>query len=286
MELPETSQITYRDVLKILDLLVIPAVLTAIYYGTSLSFQQTLVLDHTNPRLPNFWTNALVHDHRPSDGHLIGNLVGYLLLVFPCWILQIYCEQERHFWLGLGIILAISPFIISASSYLAFYEILGFEIQNDRGFSGVVSALAGFLLMSILHTFTQKQREPVAVLSMGLYFGYLMLGFGILTERIVVVSMGVFVLVVMFAGTRTSYVASAAKLSEWGNKNGRLSLVLLVSILVSVLGFTASLPSDITSGGGLTNIVAHGVGILFGMAVAGSLRYHYKRSSSEESAAD
>ncbi|MFC7058981.1 hypothetical protein [Halovenus salina] len=121
---------------------------------------------------------------------------------------------------------------------------------------------------------------------MGLYFGYLMLGFGILTNRSVVISVGVLILFGMFAGTRTTYVASAAELSEWGNKNGRLSLVLLVSILVSVLGFTASLPSDITSGGGLTNIVAHGVGILFGMAVAGSLRYHYKRSSAEESAAD
>lgn len=285
MELPDTPRITYRDVLKMLAILVIPAVLAVIYYGTSLSFQQTLVLDHTNPRLHNFWTNALVHDHRPGDGHLIGNLVGYLLLVFPCWILQIYCEQERRFWAGLAIILAIGTFLISASSYLAFYEILDFEIQNDRGFSGVVGALAGFLLMSILHTFAQKQEETVAVLSMGLYFGYLMLGFGILTGQSVVISVGVLILFGMFVSTRTLYVASAAELSEWGNKNGRLSLILLVSILVSVLGFTVSLPSDITSGGGLTNIVAHGVGILFGMAAAGSLRYHHKRSSAEESTA-
>lgn len=268
-----------------LVLLAIPTMLAVIYYGTPLSFQQALSLDHTNPRLHNFWTNALVHEHRPSDGHLIGNLVGYLLLVVPCWILQIYCKQERRFWAGLAIILAIGPIIISASSYLAFYEILGFEIQNDRGFSGVVGALAGFLLMSILHTFAQKQEETIAVLSIGLYFGYLMLGFGILTGRSVVISVGVLILFSLLAGTRTSYVAPAAKLSEWGNENGRLSLVLLVSILVSVLGFTASLPSDITSGGGLTNIVAHGVDILFGMAVAGSLRYYHKRSSTEGSAA-
>ncbi|MFC7058982.1 hypothetical protein [Halovenus salina] len=140
MELPETPQVTYQDVLKMAVLLAIPTMLAVIYYGTSLRFQQTLSLDHTNPRLYNFWTNALVHEHRPGDGHLIGNLGGYLLLVFPCWVLQIYCEQERRFWAGLGIILAIGPFIISASSYLAFYEILSFEIQNDRGFSGVVGA--------------------------------------------------------------------------------------------------------------------------------------------------
>lgn len=61
--------------------------------------------------------------------------------------------------------------------------------------------------------------------------------------------------------------------------------MLVVAILVSVLGFAASLPSDITSGGELTNIVAHGAGILFGMAVAGSLRYVHGRSSAKGPAA-
>lgn len=277
-------QITNRDVFKTLVLLVIPVMLTVIYYGTSPSFQQTLALDHTNPHLYNFWTNALVHDHRPGDGHLLGNIVGYLLLVFPCWILQIYRDQERRFWTGLAIVIVIGPFIISASSYIAFYEILGLELQNDRGFSGIVGALAGLLLMSILYTFAQKQEESIAVLSMGLYFGYMMLGLGVLTGRVVAVGLGALIIVGMFAGTQTQYVASAAELSEWGNKNARLSLVLVVAILVSVLAFAASLPSDITSDGGVTNIVAHGTGILFGMAVAGSLRYHHRRSSAEGTA--
>lgn len=283
MNLPETPQIAARDLLKTLVLLAIPALLAVIYYGTSLSFQQSLALDHTNPRLYNFWTNALVHDHRPGDGHLIGNTVGYLLLVVPCWILHIYRGMERRFWTGLAIILAVGPFIISASSYIAFYEILGLEVQNDRGFSGVVGALAGFLLMSILYTFAQKQEEPVAMLSMGLYFGYMMLGLGVLTGRIVAIVIGLLIIVGIFAGTRTEYVASAAELADWGVANGRLSLVLVVATLVSVLGFAASLPSDITAGSGLTNIVAHGAGILFGMAVAGSLRYRHRRSSAEGS---
>lgn len=216
MELPETPQITAREVFKTLVLLAVPAVLAVIYYGTSLSFQQTLALDHTNPRLYNFWTNALVHDHRPGDGHLIGNIVGYLLLVFPCWILQIYREHERRFWTGLAIIFVIGPFIISASSYIAFFEILSLELQNDRGFSGVVGSLAGFLLMSILYTFAQKQGEPISVLSMGLYFGYMMPGLGVLTGRIAAIGLGVLIIVRMFAGTRTQYVASAAELSKWG----------------------------------------------------------------------
>lgn len=283
MERPQIFTITYRDALKVQVLLAIPAILAVIYYFTSLSFQQTLVLDHTQPRIHNFWTNALVHEHQPGDRHLIGNLVGYLLLVFPCWVLYAYADRERIFWTGLAIILVISPFIVSASSYLAFYEFLGLEIENDRGFSGVVSTLAGFLLVSLLHTFAQKQEEPVAVLSMGLYSGYLMLGLGVLTGRIVATGLSVFIFIGTYAGTRTSYVASVVELSEWGSENKQLSLVLVVAILVSVLGSAASLPTDITSGDGLTNIVAHGAGLLFGMALAGSLQYRQRRSSTHGS---
>jgi len=286
MERVEIPQISTREALQAVVLLMIPATLAVIYYFTSLSFQQSLVLDHTNPRLHNFWTNTLVHDHRPGDGHLIGNIIGYLILVFPCWSLQIYGGQERRFWAGLAIILAIGPFIISACSYIVFYEILGVEIVNDRGFSGVVSALAGFLLTSILYTFAQKQEESVAMLSMGLYFGSMMLGLGVLTERFLALGVGVLIFIGILAATRTEYVAPVTELSEWARENGGMGQVVVISILVSVLGFAMSFPPDITAGSGLTNVVAHGSGILFGMAVAGGLQYRKRRFSAEDSTAN
>lgn len=284
MKLPETPPITARDILKTLVLLAIPAVLASIYYGTSLSFQQFLALDHTTPRLLNFWTNALVHDHRPGDGHLIGNITVYLLLVFPCWILHISRGMERRFWTGLAIILTVGPFIVSASSYIAFFELLGLELQNDRGFSGVVSALAGFLLVSVLDTFAQKQEEPVAVLSMGLYFGYLMLGLGVLTGRLAAIGLGLLILVGTYTGTHTRYVAPVIALSTWGHDNRWLSVVIIIAVFVSIFGFALSLPSSIISGDGLTNIVAHGAGLLFGMVIAASLRYQHRRTAADSSA--
>lgn len=285
MELLGPRQIAARDIVKTIVILVIPGVLAGIYVGTSLSFQQSLALDHTNPRLLNFWTNAFIHDHRPSDGHLIGNIIGYLLLVFPCWILHVDCDLEQRFWTGLTIILAVGPFIVSASSYIAFSVFLGLEFQSDRGFSGVVSALAGFLLVSVLDAFAQTQEGSVAVLSMGLYFGYLILGLGVLTGRTGAIGLGIVIFVGTYAATRTEYVAPVSELSEWGYTNPRLSRVLILAVFVSVLGFGASLPSEITSGRGVTNIVAHGAGILFGMAVAGSLQYWHPRSPAGHAAA-
>lgn len=285
MKLANPTQVTAWDIFKTLLLLAIPAVLAVIYYGTSLSFQQSLILDHTHPGVPNFWTNALVHNHQQDDSHLIGNIVGYLLLAFPCWILHIYRSLEKRFWTGLALILTVGPLITSASSYIAFYEFLGMGLQNDRGFSGVVGALVGFLLLAILHTFEQKQDDQVAILSVGIYVAYLILGLGVFTERILAIGLGFLLLVGVLISTRTQYVASVAELTDWKNEHGRLSQVLVVATLVSVITFAALLPSDITADGELTNIVAHGAGIMFGMVVASSLRYQDRRLSPEDSAA-
>lgn len=242
-------------------------------------------LDHTNPQIHAFWTNALAHEHLPRDVHLLGNIVSYLLVVIPCWILYHYREEAHQFWAGLIIILAVAPFIVSLSSYVAFHEVLGLQIENDRGFSGVVGAIVGFLIMTILQTLAQKQEEKVAVLSMGLYFAYLVTGLGVMTFRLPFIVIGALFFIIMIAATNTEYVAQAEQLAEWSEHNRRLSILLVVAALVSAFVFATSLPTDIvTDSNGLKNIVAHGAGIIFGMLVAISLRYTNKRTDPEQAA--
>lgn len=278
------QQITARRVSEAAILLLTPAVLAIIYYLTPLSFQQQLVLDHTAPQIHAFWTNALVHEHRPRDSHLLGNLIGYTLLVFPCWLLYLYRGQNRRFWIGLALILAVGPLIASLSSYLAFHEILGLQIRNDRGFSGVVGAIDGFLIMTILGTFAQQQEEPVAMLSTGLYFGYLITGLGAVTLRVPFLGFGLLIVAITYAATRTAYVARPEELAAWGENHRSLSTVLVIAALVSALVFATALPTNIvTDSNGLKNIVAHGAGIIFGMAVAASLRNSTRTEMTDES---
>lgn len=254
-------------------LLAIPAILAGIYYLLPIPLQQTFALDHTNPSIYSFWTNSFIHNHQPRDGHLIGNIIGYTLLTVPCWTLY-YCRQaRRRFWIGLLILLTAGPLVASISSYAAFHEVLGLQIEADRGFSGVVGAIDGFLLMSLLRTFAQEQEETVAVLSMGIYFAYLIIGLGAVTSRFILMGLGVLALITVFVGTRTKYIAVPHRLSEWGEQNRRLSIVIVVAAFVSTLALAASLPADITNAsGGIKNIVAHGTGILFGMLVGRSLQ--------------
>jgi hypothetical protein len=155
-----------------------------------------------------------------------------------------------------------------------FSGILEIQVENDRGFSGVVGAIDGFLLMSILRTFAQNQKEGVAVLSTGLYVSYLFIGLGILTSRLIILGLGVSALILVFNGTRTEYIARPEQLSRWGAQNIQLSIIIIISIFVSTLVFAVSLPADIiTSSGAIKNIVAHGAGILFGMNTEIAVHY-------------
>jgi len=274
----QTLESVYRkEFMDGIIILSIPAILAGIYYFLPIPIQQTFALDHTNPSIYSFWTNAFIHNHQPGDGHLIGNIIGYTLLTIPCWTLYYCREARRRFWIGLLIILTAGPLVASLSSYVAFHEILGLQVEADRGFSGVVGAIDGFLLMSLLHTFAQEQEETVAVLSMGIYFAYLIIGLGAVTSRFLLMGVGVLALVTVFAGTRTKYVAVPNRLSEWGEQNQRLSIVIVVAAFVSTLALAASLPADITNAsGGVKNIVAHGAGILFGMFVGRSLQTRFR----------
>ncbi|WP_133304647.1 hypothetical protein [Halonotius aquaticus] len=154
-----------------------------------------------------------------------------------------------------------------------FEVIMDFGIQNDRGFSGVVGAIGGFLLMSIIGTFVQEQEEKISILSMGMYFSILLLQLGITTSRKLWTLAGLSSLTAVSAGSNTQYMSSFPKLHNWMMENSRLSLLILICVCVSVMAFSASLPSNIiSSSGAIKNIVAHGAGILFGMGVQILLR--------------
>lgn len=251
-------------------------VLAAIYYLSPTSFQLALSLDHTDPQLYAFWTNSLVHAHQPWDLHLWGNIIFYLALVFPTWKLYELRDQKRWFWTGFILILVLGPIVSSVSGYLTFNQIPELQIQFDRGFSGVVGAFNGFLIMTIIQTFAREQEEPVAILSAVIYLAYLLLGLGVVSRRFEVAVFGLLLFVGVLVGAQTRHVASGEQLSKWGYEHRALSITIVVAALVSTLAFVAALPPNIVNNsGGLTNVVAHGAGIIFGMMVEYLVRYRY-----------
>lgn len=266
---PNTSE----RIVEATILSLIPLILTSIYYLVPVPVQQTLVLDHTDPVVYTFWTNSLIHSHQSASSHLFNNVVWYSLLIFPCWSLYCFLDERQKFWSGFLILIILGPLVASLSSYVMFELIMDFGIENDRGFSGVVGAIGGFLLISIIGTFAQEQGEKMSILSIGVYFSILLLQLGITTSRKLWTLAGLSSLTIVSAGSNTQYMSSFPELHSWVIENSRLSFLILICACVSVMVFSASLPSNIiSSSGAIKNIVAHGAGLLFGIGVQILLR--------------
>jgi len=121
--------------------------------------------------------------------------------------------------------------VANLSNYVAFHEILEPRIEADRGFSGVVGAIDGFLLMSLLHTFAQERKETVAVLLVGIYFAYLIIGLGAVASRFLLMGTGVIAPVIVSAGALTKYVAAPHRLLKCGEENRRSSTVIVAAFV-------------------------------------------------------
>lgn len=170
--------------------------------------------------------------------------------------------------------LTVGPVVVAGSSYIAYNEIMGWGLQDERGFSGVVGAIDGFLILTIIQTFADEQTEPVAMLSLGVYFGYIFVGLGAVTSRLGTFGLGVGIWVVTGVAALTDYVASRRPLARWVEAEYSLAVLLACAGFVSVLAFAVALPPDIVSSSdGFINIVGHGAGIVFGMATHIGVRY-------------
>ena len=132
--------------------------------------------------------------------------------------------------------------------------------------------------MTIMRTFAGEQTESVARLSSLLYLASLMLGLGYFTGRLAAVAFGFLIIGGIVIGARTDYIAPLEQLGTWIEQNKDLSFVLLVAVSVSVVAFAGAPPPEIRlESGGVTNIVAHGAGLLFGMVAEVVVRYRYDR---------
>lgn len=252
--------------LELSILIAIPVALAALYFWTSRSFQELLVLNHTDPNFHMFWTASFVHEHRPDHSHLYNNIAVYLLLIVPTWILYHLKIERKRFWLYLASILTIGPVVINGASYLLLHEIAGNQITRDRGFSGIVGAIDGLLIGTIINSVAQEQEEKVGIFSVTMFCSFLMLGLGVATRRPLALLIGVLILVGIFVGIQLGYIAPIDEWLEWAKTQPGTAAILVIAAFASALVLAGSLPQNLNTGsGGSINIVSHGAGIIFGL---------------------
>jgi hypothetical protein len=261
----------YAAVSDIALLLCIPVTLAAVYYLVPLELQRELAFNHADPDVLALWTSALVHEHRPRDGHLTGNIIGYVVVVAPMWLLYIHQDARRSFWKGLGVLFVLGPVLFSVASYAVFNVILGLS-GVERGFSGVVSGLVGILMMSIVVTVNDELPKRRVIFTVGSYLLFLIMTVVSATLyppiRVALAVSAFFGLSALVTGVLVSEGETTCT-TRWLVDDWVLPATLLVGIAATAYGVAAAFPVEFLKPNRTINIVSHGTGLVLGVIVGG-----------------
>lgn len=262
------TQVDSRDlVIDLAGLIGVAAFLAALYYLIPIDIQRSLAFNHRDPSIQSVWTHVLVHQHRPGDGHLIGNLKGYFQVVIPAWLLCLTRGQRRRFWLLFGSLLVLGPPVFAGFSYLILDIVLGVSPRFDRGFSAVVGGLAGVLLILAFEVI-DEEMEP--------HDGYqLLLIIGSVIAASVALNQDGFARIAMFVasggclaayavGIATGKLTTVDSLAEWARENPLNTVLLGVGLFFAMNVFVGSLPGEWIREDSVVNIFGHAAGLVFG----------------------
>jgi membrane associated rhomboid family serine protease len=143
----EQNGSTRDTALDVAVLTLVPGFLAVVHYALP-GLSTRLAFEHTGIRPVEMWTSGFVH---LNDGHLQDNLYGYALTAVPLYVLyQFAWDRLRRFWVTFAAVVLVAPFVSSLGSYLYWQSVAPEATPTSRGFSGVVAALAGALLVSVL----------------------------------------------------------------------------------------------------------------------------------------
>jgi hypothetical protein len=250
-------------------LLVVAGALTGVHLWLPDSLLSEFIFTYGEPSLMTAWTAAAVHD---STAHLVSNLAWYAVVIVPAYILYTVWDRRRMFWLLYGSLLFITPLTTVAADYWLLYQRWGFVGPDSIafGFSGVVSAFGGLLLVGLTGVIAAWYSWRISIVTT---IGFVASGLGIAlfqsplvavpTSRILAVG-----IVVAVGLGLLSWRSEELSVRRYLSAHQDAILLfgacgIVVTALVSGM-FSVEPVSD----GRFPNVVAHGTGFVTGVSLA------------------
>jgi hypothetical protein len=244
----------------------VATLLVAIHYLLGPSIHALLAFDHQAVNLWGLLTAAYVHH---DAQHLFGNVATFLIAGSLASGLYRMAGQRRLFHLLLGPLLVVLPVLVLATSFGVVSIVAPEAAPTERGFSGVASGFIGvafaalFGLVARWYSPQSAWRLGVGAFiileaTVGLIYGggqsFKMLGLAIF---------GGFLIGWDLARV-TEWPTSREAWIDWGMHAGFVALVVMMLVLFMLVMFPAQVVTDDST----INIVAHGVGFLYGIGFA------------------
>ncbi|EJN61570.1 hypothetical protein [Halogranum rubrum] len=253
-------------------ILSIPLLLVALHYGVAPATRNQFVFDHDQIALVDMYAANFLH---LDDAHLRGNLLGYVAAIAPTWALYAVDDEHRRFRRTLaGFVLGL-PLLISLGDYLVFrYAFEATANSATRGFSGIVSALFGWLFVAtvaLVWRDVDAQRAIYTALTivLGILGGIVLLS-GIATPAILgALGVGVVLSATGFVPWET---VRSGGLLDAAREHWTLIQLVAYAGLALLLIVPGLFPVDWIGEGSVTNIFGHAVG--FGLGVVISVSCH------------
>jgi hypothetical protein len=246
--------------------------LVAIHFLTPTALQQQLALTPSDPQWYSVFTAAYVH---ASTSHLSGNLIGYFLAVGFAYGLCFHTNRRQWFRRTTIALLLVTPIVLNIGNALAFGTVLPEVEGYSRGFSGVVGAFSGFLLVAFVIAVKDTYGSELAeVVGVSLVLLLLLLvsvvysgGVQPLVAGLVALGIGLQVIGTLYERDwELPTVKVASRAAAFQVVSGGL-VVTVLAVLVLLL-----FPAALVEGGTFTNIVGHGVGVLTGCILSVTVR--------------
>jgi len=265
--LSSRNQGHYADVVALLS---VAGLLIGAHLWLPNALLSRFVFRYGNPNLVTAWTAATIHD---STAHLVSNLAWYGFVIGPAYTLYANWDRRRLFWLLYGGLLVITPLTTVAVDYWLLYQRWGLVGPESVafGFSGVVSAFGGLLIVGLAgvsaewYSWRISIATTVACVASGVV-GAFYESSVLAVPRPVVLAGGVAV-VIGFVLFRQYGEPSTRR---WVSTH-KDAIILFGGCGVVVSGLVAAMFSvEAISAGRFMNVIAHGTGFVTGVIAAGT----------------
>ncbi|WP_138007369.1 hypothetical protein [Halalkalirubrum salinum] len=269
-----TLPISKDHSIDLLLIISIVAILTTIHVLIPSSLQDQLALQPADPQWHTLLTAAYVH---AGSNHLQTNLIGYLLTVSYVYWLCLYIDRRlwfRRTTLGL---LVITPLVVNSANVLLYGTYLP-EINGvTRGFSGVVAAFVGFLLISFTAAVREVHTAEIAqTIAVGLILLLLLLIDTVYARTIRPIVGGLVAFGICIQAAPVLYYHDWERSVQTRTRDQLLfqiaggGLIVLVLVILTLQMF----PTELVVNNSFVNIFAHGIGFIVGTAVSAVVLFY------------
>jgi hypothetical protein len=244
-------------------LVAFPIAAVVLFFFTTPEQQMLLALDHRQPRWYQFMTAVVIH--RDAD-HLWANVVSFAF-AYVAWVqlIRLGGQAARGRKIA-AIALVIGPIGTTAVSLLAYDAVLTVDISLDRGLSGMVGLMTGLLIYEVVTICMRAAGDRIGAIVAAGYIMVMLLTLQTVNGQLPPLFGGGGIALLLIGGGALAFWGRT-RLRRWGRAHPELLFTLLVAGPWSVFLFVGLLPPSMQGPDGLTNVVAHGGGIVLGMLI-------------------